>query len=85
MDPNADMSVEEINDRKEKRDAFRDELGAILVFGIETKKLLKKKNLRRGHRKCPLCGGTVRAALVGQRDHLRVACENGSCHMRMME
>ena len=56
-----------------------------LKFGIEGKKLLLKKGLTSGKRRCPRCKAWVRFALAGRKSHLRMSCDTPSCSMRMME
>lgn len=59
-------------------------LAEVLNTGMKLKKVMLGKHLTRARCVCPRCGGMIRAALAGSRNHLRMACDGG-CGMQMME
>lgn len=60
-------------------------LGRVLPFTIRTRAEMVKAGLRAHSCPCPECGAKVYFELVGRKDHLRVACANPDCAVRMME
>lgn len=81
MNPDAGKSVEQIKNDVD----FKAKIAEIIGFAVESKRKMLDRGKRRGHRKCPACGGRVNFVLAGNRNHLRMACETDGCHMRMME
>jgi hypothetical protein len=64
--------------------AFQESVGETFVTGMKLKKIMLKRGITRCRCACPRCDGTIRAGLVGRKNHLRMACD-GRCGMNMME
>ena len=60
-------------------------LGRVLPFAIRTKAEMLAAGAREQRCPCPECGAVVYFALVGRKDHLRMACADADCAVRMME
>ena len=60
-------------------------LGRVMPFAIRTKQEMLDAGLLEHSCACPECGAKVYFAVVGRKDHLRMACANEGCDVRMME
>lgn len=64
---------------EERRAAFLRRIAQDLAWVLKAKAQMRAKGLSSARKQCPHCGGMVRLALSGSRNHVHAACETPSC------
>lgn len=73
--------------RSGSADPDMDRMMEVVRTAERLKRAMKARGLTEARARCPRegCGGMLHGAIAGPRRHLRMACDEPGCNMRIME